>query len=107
MAITYESQYKHWQPEQVKIVDNKAVKFRDVLVHEIRMGVVVDPDLFIASPIWDWQQTDAGKFVMEHAVEQPYWISVVDPSNYGHVYRIMARLSEPDQLFWTLKWSKK
>jgi len=106
MAMTRNelAEYRHWQPEEVKIVDDTPVRYRDVCVHEIRMSDVEDPDLFIASPIWDWQQTDAGKFVMEHAVEQPYWVSRLDPSTYGHVYLIMARLKESDQIFWSLKW---
>jgi hypothetical protein len=104
---THESEYKHWQPEQVKIVNDRAVKFRDVCVHEIRMGDVEDPDIYAAAPMWDWQQSDAGKFIMEHAVEKPYWIRQADISSYGHLYRIMARLSEQHETFWTLKWSLK
>jgi len=41
---------------------------------------------------------------MEHAVERPYWIRAVDPYSYGHVYRIMARVSEQHETFWMLKW---
>ena len=86
-----------------QIIDEKAVRFRDVCVHEIRMGDVEDPDLVVASPIWDWQQTPSGKFIMEHAVEAPYWISGVDYSSYGTLYKIMARLSEQNETFWRLK----
>ena len=105
MAITRNEQaeYKHWQPEFTKVIDSKPVRFRDVCVHEIRMGDVEDPDLFVASPIWDWQQTPAGKFIMENAVEAPYWISSVDYRTYGTVYKIMARLSEQNETFWRLK----
>ena len=45
----------------------------------------------------------AGKFVMEHAVEKPYWMRQIDHSSYGYRYRIMARLSEPNQTFFRLK----
>lgn len=90
-----------------KIIDGRAVRFRDVCVHEIRMGDVEDPDLFIASPIWDWQQTIAGKFIMEHAEQEPYWTSHMDYNTYGHVYRIMARLSEQNETFWRLLCSDK
>ena len=31
----------------------------------IRMGDVEDPDLMVAQSIWEWQQTDAGKWIME------------------------------------------
>ena len=109
MAITHthESEYKHWQPERFEIIGDKAVRFRDICVHEIRMGDVEDPDLFVADPIWKWQESDAGKFIMEHAIEKPYWTRQADISSYGHVYRIMARLSEQHETFWTLKWGNK
>ncbi len=51
MAITRTEQPDHWQPEQVKIIGDRAIRFRDVCVHEIRMGDVEDPDLFVADPI--------------------------------------------------------
>lgn len=96
------AQYKHWQPEFTKVIDGKPVRFRDVCVHEVRLSDVEDPDLWVASPIWEWQQTEVGKFIMEHAVEKPYWISHMDPATYGHLYKIMARLSEQNETFWRL-----
>ena len=67
------------------------------------MGDVEDPDLYAAQPIWEWQESEAGKFVMAHAVEPPYWIRQVDHSSYGHRYKIIARLSEQNQTFFRLK----
>ena len=109
MAISRNEQaeYKHWQPYQVKIINGKAISFRDVCVHEIRMGDVEDPDLFVADPIWRWQQTEAGKFVMEHAEDKPYWTRNVDHASYGYKYCIMARLSEQNETFWRLLCSDK
>ena len=96
----------HWQPYQVKLIGDKWVSFRDVVVHTIRMGDVEDPDLCVASPIWDWQNSDAGKFIMEHAVEKPNWHRTTDCASYGHRYDIVARLSEQNECFWTLKWGE-
>ena len=109
MAITRNEQaeYRHWQSEMIKIIDNKPVRFRDVCVHEIRMGDVEDPDIYVAAPIWEWQQTDAGQFVMKHAVGKPYWIQHRDHLSYHQVYRIMARLSEQNETFWKLKWGNR
>jgi len=106
MAITRNelAEYRHYQPKETKIIGDRAVTYSDVCVYEIIMGDVEDPDIFVADPIYKWQQTDAGKFVMEHAVEKPYWIRSLDYNSYGHVYRIVARLSEQDQTFWRLKW---
>ena len=95
---------RHWQPYQVKVIDGKAVGFRDVIVHTIRMGDCEDPDLFVAQPICEWQESDAGRFVMENAVEKPYWHRTNDYHSYGHRYDIVARLSEQNETFWRLKW---
>lgn len=92
------------QPPAVKIINGQAIRFRDVVVHEIRMGDVEDPDMFVAQPIYEWQGSDAGKFIMQHAVEKPYWTRHLDQSYYGYIYRIVARLSDADECFWRLKW---
>jgi hypothetical protein len=104
--VTHDSsaEYQHWKSAEVKIIDGSAIRFRDVCVHEIKMGDVEDPDLFVAHPMLDWQESEAGKFVMEHAVDQPYWTRSTDYTSYGHVYRIVARLSEQHETFWRLKW---
>lgn len=99
-----QAEYRHWQPEMTKIIDGRPVAFRDVVVHNIRMGDVEDPDLMVASPIWEWQQSEQGQWVMENAVDQPYWIRSLDPATYGYRYLIVARLSEQNETFWKLKW---
>ena len=106
MAIVHNKQaeYKHWIADETKILNGKPVRFRDVCVHEIRMDDVEDTDIYVAVPIREWQQTDAGKFIMEHAVDKPYWIQRRDQSSYHLLYYIMARLSESDETFWRLKW---
>lgn len=106
MALTSPDQpkYSHWRPEQVKIIDNLAVRFRDVCVYEFTVGDVEDPDLIAGEPLWKWQQTEAGAWVMANAVEQPYWMHHHDFNSFGHKYRIMARLSEQNETFWRLKW---
>lgn len=106
MGITRraEAEYRHWQPEMTKIIDDQPVRFSDVCVHEFTVGDVEDPEIYAAEPIWKWQQSDAGKWVMENAVEQPYYIHGLDYNSWGHRYKIMARLSEQNQTFWSLKW---
>jgi hypothetical protein len=73
-------------------------------VREITIGDVEDPDLYVGQNIWEWQQTAAGEFVMENAVEKPYWTRHIDHVSYGHKYRIMARLSEQNETFFRLKY---
>jgi hypothetical protein len=100
---TVYSEYTNYKAEEYRIINDHVVRFSDICVHEFTMGDVEDPDLYAAQPIWEWQESEAGKFVMEHAVESPYWIRQVDHSSYGHQYQIMARLSEQNQTFFRLK----
>ena len=95
---------KHSKPRQTKIINGWVVRFSDMVVHRFRIGDVEDPVLYAAQPIWDWQQTEAGKFVMEHAVESPWWIRTVDAASYGFEFAIMARMKESDQTFYKLKY---
>jgi hypothetical protein len=106
MALThnYASESTHWTPSEVKIVDGVTVKYRDVVVHEFLMGDVEDLEIYIAEPVWKWQQSPAGAWVMEHAVEKPYWHKRVDVSTYGYRCCIVARLSEADEVFFRLKY---
>jgi len=104
MAISHPNNPEHWQPERVEIIGDRAIRFRDVCILEITMGDVEDPDIYVGQHIWEWQQSAAGKFVMEHAVEKPYWTRHTDYASFGHKYRIMARLSEQNETFFRLKY---
>lgn len=94
---------RYRQPYTV-MINNQPVRFRDVEVHQIRLSDVEDPDIWVADHIYLWQKSDAGKFVMEHAQDQPYWVQHVDHVTYGYIYRIMARLSEQNETYWRLRW---
>jgi len=106
MALTHNHAVEstHWTPSEVKIVDGVAVKYMDILVHTFRLGDVEDPDIYAAEPIWTWQQSAAGCWVMEHAVEKPYWTRRTDYQSYGYEFKIIARLSEADAVFFKLKY---
>ena len=97
------SEYQHWQDKEYKIINDHVVCFSDICVHEFTMGDVEDPDLYAAEPIMAWQDSEAGKFVMAHAVEPPYWTRMIDNHSYGWRYAIVARMRESDQTFFKLK----
>ena len=76
------------------------------LLHEFRMGDVEDPELYASQPLWEWQQTEAGKYCMEHCVESPIFHVNVDPDNYGYRIIVVGELEEKDHTFWKLKYSR-
>jgi hypothetical protein len=101
---TNEYESLHQAPE-VKIINGNLVKISDIVVHEFRLGDVEDPDLYAGGPLYEWQQTEAGKWIMENAVIKPFWNRMIDPLTYGWRYVIVARLKESDQIFFKLKFT--
>ena len=91
------------QPPEYRVINNRVVCISDIVVHEFAMGDVEDPDLYAAQPLSDWQDSEAGRFVMAHAVEPPYWTRMIDHQSYGWRYAIVARMRESDQTFFQLK----
>ena len=75
-----------------------------LIVHTFSMGDVDDPEIYAAQPIWEWQQTDAGRWVMENAVEEPYWARHLDNTTYSYRYKIVATLTESDATWFKLKY---
>lgn len=70
------------------------VKTKEIIVHTFSMGDVDDPDLYAAEPLYNWQLTDQGKWVMENAVEIPVWHRMADIASFGHKYSITATFTE-------------
>ena len=78
-----------------------------IVFHKIKMGDVEDPDLMVADPIWKWQQTEPGEFVMKHAVEgSPSWHRQLDIMGLGHIYYITAEMEHKKLAEYYLKWGK-
>jgi hypothetical protein len=93
----------HWQPALTKIVDGRPVRFSDMCVHEFYTSDAKDAVSLTGGPIWDWRHSPAGQWVIEHAVEQPYLHRDLVASTYNYRFRIIARLSEQDQIIYKLK----
>lgn len=86
--------------------NNQVDKIHEVVVHKISMGDVDDPDLMVSQPIYDWQQSPQGKFVMDNAVIVPKWERHQNPLNWGHTYVIIAELESKKLTEYYLKFGK-
>lgn len=78
-----------------------------IIVHTFSVGDVEDPEIYAAEPIWHWQQTEAGRFVMEHAVQTPSYHSQLDYNSYGYSYAIRAEFADVDATFYQLKYGNR
>ena len=76
------------------------------MFHKFTLGDVEDPDLYATQPIYEWQQTEAGQWVMTHCKDPQYSIGP-DKISWGHQVRIYGILEDRDATFWQLKWGKQ
>jgi hypothetical protein len=89
------------------IIEDRVEEVREVMVHEFTMGDVEDPDLYAAEPLWKWQQSEEGAWIMEHAAETPCWYRIPDQMQYGYRYEIRAKLSGARLTEWLLKYGNR
>lgn len=79
----------------------KIVKF---VAHNFRVGDVEDPDLHAGEKFYNWEKSEAGKYVMNNSVNVPVWDRDFEVSTYSYRYRITAEMSEDKLLFYKLKY---
>ena len=74
------------------MVKDRVEEVRELVVYEFNLGDVEDPDLHAAEPLWKWQSSEMGKWIMSNAIEPPSWHRVPDQLQYGYRYQIRAKL---------------
>jgi len=68
------------------------------------MGDVDDVDIYVAEPIWRWQQTDQGRWVMEHAHNLTYH-TMPSANSFGHNVVIRGEINDPHKITeYYLRW---
>ena len=98
--------FEHHNPYTHKPVRNKynviqdggeqrVEECRELVVHTFRMGDVDDPDLYAAQPLYEWQKSEFGQWVMKNAADTPTWHRMADPTSYGYQYKITAKFMGP------------
>ena len=73
-------------------------------VHSFRMGDVEDPEIYAAQPLYEWETSEQGQWVMKHAIEPPIFLFRIDYASYGYEVTIDARLQEEDATYFRLRW---
>ena len=79
----------------------------NVTFHTFVMGDVDDVDVYVAEPIYHWQQTDQGQWAMAHARNLQYH-TFVEPATFGYRVAIRGAIeSGPLLTEYFLRWPKK
>lgn len=91
-------QLKHlWQSEDEAVTITYTVK-------KLKVGDVEDPDIYVGQYIWEWQESDAGKWIMENSRPLPSWHRSIDHVTYGYQYDIKAYLTPKQITYYELKY---
>ena len=75
------------------------------IVHSFRMGDVDDPEIYAAQPLYEWEKSEKGQWVMQHSLDQPTFYIRPDLQSYGHSVTVEAELTEEDATYFALKWA--
>lgn len=75
-----------------------------VVVHKFSVGDVADPEIYAADPIYKWEKSEVGQWVMQNAVETPVFIKSKNFEYYSQEFVIMAKLSPEKYTYWKLKY---
>lgn len=74
-----------------------------IVLKTISVGDVEDPEIYVAQPIWEWQQTEQGSWCMRHGQNLTYH-RVIDYSAFANKYTITGDFTDEDYLYYTLRW---
>jgi hypothetical protein len=69
------------------------------------MGDVEDPELYAAQPLYEWQQTDQGQWVMKHCTD-PQYIIRPDVNTFGHKIIVHGEIEDQLATEYLLRWGK-
>lgn len=76
--------------QRYQVYDDNVYERR--IVHRFTMGDVEDVEIYMAQPLFEWQQTDHGKWVMKNGRDPQYHINA-DPISYGYQITVTAHIT--------------
>jgi len=73
--------------------------------HSFGMGDVEDPELYAAQPLYEWQQTEQGQWVMKNCLD-PRYIVRADVNTFGHKIIVYGEIEDQLATEYLLRWGK-
>lgn len=87
-------------------MNGKVIPIHKVVVHKFNVSDCEDPVVYAASPLYHWEKSDAGKFIMEHAESPPSWHQNPSVMTMGYEFAIVAEIAEKKLSEYYLKFGK-
>jgi len=73
-------------------------------VHEFTITAQEDPEIYAAGPLYDWEHSEMGQWVMKNSKITPSFNIVTSLDIYGYRCYITADLEGEALTFFKLKW---
>ena len=95
-----------WQSESKpnKIVVNDQIYVKTI-VHRFFVDLDIDTGIYVGTDIYDWEQSEMGKWVIENSLDKPTLVTHEDITTYRMNCAIVAFLLDRDHTFFQLKWN--
>ena len=73
--------------------------------HSFGMGDVEDPELYAAQPLYEWQKTEQGQWVMKNCAD-PQYIVRADVNTFGNKIIVYGEVEDKLATEYLLRWGK-
>lgn len=104
-SVEVQSLYKF----ETNLVDGQIVKIKKLTVHQFVVdSIALEHDTYLynaTAPLLQWQSSESGQWVLQHAVETPEYHKMYDVHSGHTKYVITARFTEKDATWFLLKWN--
>jgi hypothetical protein len=75
---------------------DRVEEVREVTVFSFTLdGGIEDPEIMAAEPLYDWEHSEHGQWVMRNACDTPTWYKSIDPSSYNYKFIVRAKFMGP------------
>ena len=97
---------KKGMPERYSMyrIPRQSMHTYKVILHCFTIGDVEEPFLYAAEPIREWQQTDKGRWCLEHCEGEMVMHTQPDDIMWGYKVVIQGELSDKNLTYFKLKW---
>lgn len=82
---------------------SKSNDYKRVIVHKFVIYDFYDMENRLSEVIWDWKQSEIGKWVMKKSVISPSWQSQQDMSSLSHKFIIFGYFEGSSLTEWALR----
>ncbi len=84
---------------------DKVTVHHKIVVHRFSIYDTQDPDIAAGQPLWEWENSEVGRWCMQNSVTTPEWRKHTSHEKMAVEYAIIAQLTDQDLVYYKLKFT--